>query len=107
MEVARLMPRGVDKDAVLSSLTASAVLDHFQVEHQRAGAELRFQICPSCGPRSRADSVSVNRSSGRWRCLAHDCAGDLLAMVAGFAGIDIRRDFPRVVAVAADIAGVA
>jgi hypothetical protein len=97
----------VDKDQVLSALTPEMVLSHFAIDYRRAGAELRFQICPECGPRSRADTISVNRATGRWRDLAHDCAGDLLAMVALFAGVDIRRDFARVLVVAADIAGVA
>lgn len=101
------MAARLDKADVLSSLTAERVLDHFGVEHRRAGGELRFQICPECGPRTRDDSVSVNRESGRWRCLAHECRGDLLTMVAGYAGVDIDRDFQRVVEVAADIAGVA
>jgi hypothetical protein len=97
----------IEKDAVLAALTPERVLEHFSIDYRRAGAELRFQICPECGPRSRADTVSVNRATGRWRDLAHDCAGDLLAMVALFAGVDIRRDFARVLVVAADIAGVA
>lgn len=96
----------LDKRVVVEALTATQVLEHFGVDHRRSGAEWRFAICPACGQRSRADSVSCNRATGRWRCHAHDCAGDLLAMVAGFAGIDIRRDFESVLAAAAAIAGV-
>lgn len=99
------MTTRVDKRDIVAALSPTAVLDHFAVEYRRSGAELRFSICPGCGPRSRADTVSASRETGRWKCHAHDCAGDLLAMVAGFAGVDIRRDFERVLAVAADIAG--
>lgn len=100
------MTARIDKADVRAALTPGRVLDHFGIDHRRAGGELRFQICPECGPRTRDDSVSVNASTGRWRCLAHECSGDLFAMVAGYAGIDLVRDFSRVVEVAADIAGV-
>jgi len=98
--------RGPDKREVVQALTAERVLDYFGIGHRRSGGELRFQLCPECGWRSRWDAVSVSIASGRWKCHAHDCAGDLLAMVAGYAGIDAAREFPRVVEVAAEIAGV-
>ena len=95
----------LEKREVAASLTAERVLDHFGIEYQRKGGELRFSICPECGSRSREDTVSINRKTGRWRCHAHECAGDILAMVADYAGVDIVRDFQRVLEIAADIAG--
>jgi hypothetical protein len=99
--------RGLDKTDVLAALSAERVLDHFGIDYQRSGRELRFQVCPECGPRSKADTVSVSTATGRWKDHAHDCRGDLLSMVAGYAGIDLDRDFGRVLEVAADIAGMA
>jgi len=98
--------RGLDKVDVIAALSAERVLDHFGIDHQRSGRELRFQVCPECGPRTRADSVSVSVETGRWKDHAHECRGDLLSMVAGYAGVDLERDFQRVLEVAADIAGV-
>jgi hypothetical protein len=91
-------------EQIRGALSPTAVLDHFGIKYQR-GAELRTQICPACGPRSR-DSVAVNASTGMWSDHAHGCAGDILALVAGLAGLDVRAEFPRVVALAAEIAGI-
>lgn len=101
------MTTRVDKRDIVAALTPAAVLEHFGVAYRISGAEWRFAVCPACGARSRWDAVSCNRSTGRWRCHVHDCRGDLLSMVAGFAGVDVRADFHRVLRVAADIAGVA
>ena len=101
------MPATIDKAEVLASLTPMAVLARFAISARITGAELRFAICPECGPRTRADAVSINQRTGRWYCHVGGCSGDLLAMVAGFAGIDIERDFPRVLEVAATVAGIA
>ena len=54
----------------------------------------------------------IDRESGRWihhGGVAPDggpCRGDIFALVATLAGIDARRDFPRVIDLAAEIAGV-
>lgn len=96
----------VDKADVIAALTAERVLEHFGVDYRRFGAELRFQLCPTCGPRTRADAVSASHETGRWIDHAHGCKGDLLAMVAGFLGVDIVARFDQVLAAAAELAGV-
>ena len=106
MAVAAVTAR-LEKADVLASLTAERVLAHFGVDARRSGGELRFQICPECGARSRWDAVSVSKETGLWHCKVNECRGDLLAMVAGYAGIDLARDFESVLGAAADIAGVA
>lgn len=100
------MARGVDKADVVAALSAERVLAHFSIDHTQKGRELRFQICPKCGPRTRADAVSVSKQTGKWRDHAHKCKGDILSMVAGFASLDPARDFERVLALAADVAGI-
>jgi len=95
----------LDADEVVAALRPAAVLAHFQVEARRAGHELRTNACPSCGARSR-DAVCIHAETGLWFDHAHGCQGNVLDLVAGFAGLDRRKDFPRVLAVAADIAGV-
>lgn len=94
------------KADVLASLTAEMVLRHFAVDYRQSGGELRFQTCPACGPRTRADSVAANRKSGCWIDHAHGCHGDLFSMVAGFAGIDVKVEFPAVIEQAAAVAGM-
>ncbi len=100
------MTARIDRADVVARLSATQVLQHFGIPSRRAGDELRFQVCPSCGPRSRIDALAVNVETGRWKCHAHSCRGDLLALVAGLAGLDARRDFRAVLAIAADLAGV-
>jgi hypothetical protein len=95
----------IDRDEVLAVLSPAAVLDRFDVKGRRTGREFRTKQCPTCGPRSR-ESVTVNLETGRWQCHAHGCTGDLLALVAGLAGLDARRDFGRVLDIAADIGSV-
>jgi hypothetical protein len=59
----------------------------------------------------RRSACNVDRDTGRW--IHHSgpggaavCKGDALDLVAAFEGLDTRRDFPRVLAVAARITGV-
>ena len=96
----------LDKEAVLAELRTQDVVAHFQLQGRTIGDELRVGICPACGPRTRKDSVAINLVTGRWVDHAHGCSGDLLALVAGFGGLDIKRDFERVLELAGSIAGV-
>ena len=81
------------------------VLDHHGIKYARRGNELRTSVCPACGQRSR-DCVAINVATGVWSCHAHGCKGDLFAEVAGYAGLDIKRDYPAVLKLAAQIAGM-
>lgn len=96
----------LDRDAVIASLRTSDVVGHFRLDGKRMGDELRFGVCPKCGPRTRKDAISINMQSGRWADHAHGCSGDLLSLIAGFSGLDPKRDFPRVLEIAASIAGI-
>jgi len=90
------------KQDVLAGLTVGAVLAHFGVKAAPSGRQLRVRRCPACGERAR-DAVVVSQASGQWYCHAHQHRGDLLAMVAGYAGLSARTDFAQVLAVAGQI----
>lgn len=96
----------LDRDVVLAALRPEDVIATYNIQGRRQGDELRTGVCPSCGPRTRKDAVSINLVSGRWLCLPHGCAGALLELIAGVNQLDVRRDFPRVLEMAAGIAGV-
>ncbi|MBV8760128.1 MAG: toprim domain-containing protein [Deltaproteobacteria bacterium] len=95
----------VTREEVALALTPHAVLRHFGVQMRQAGDELRGKLCPTCGQRSR-ESVAVNANTGRWSDHAHGCHGDIFDLVGGLAGIDARAEFPKVLELAAEIAGV-
>lgn len=95
----------LDAAVVRASLRAPDVLAHFGITGRERGSEFRTRLCPVCGPRAR-DCVVVNLATGLWTDKAHGCGGDLIAFVAGCAGLDARRDFEAVLKVAAGIAGV-
>jgi hypothetical protein len=96
----------IDRDSVLEALRATAVLDYFGVKGRRCGREFRTRTCPACGERSRADTVAVNVETGHWRDHAHGCSGDILALLAGLGELNVRTQFPQVLELAAQIAGV-
>jgi phage/plasmid primase-like uncharacterized protein len=94
----------LDSSSIRALLTPAMVLDHFEIK--RSGvAQWSVQICPACGQLKRG-SVSIHSESGLWKC--HHCSarGGLFDLVAGYAGIDVKSDFQKVLGVAAVIAGV-
>jgi len=80
------------------------VLDYFEIR-RRGSAQWSVQLCPSCGQLKRG-SVSIHSETALWKC--HHCGahGGLFDLVAGYAGLDAKQDFQRVLGVAAVIAGV-
>lgn len=97
----------IDADVVRAHLTLAAVLHHHGVTVDRHG---RSAVCPTCGPRSRADAVRYDLRRGVWACYrgrAEIHGGGPLEALAGLAGLDIRADYPRVLELGAEIAGIA
>jgi hypothetical protein len=96
---------------VRAALTATAVLDRFDVEY-RDRPQIRIATCPACGQRQRRASFLVDRESGGWfhhGGVAPDgrpCRGDILGLLAALASLDVRADFPRVLELGAEIAGL-
>lgn len=98
-------------DAVRAVLTGEQVLAFYSVE-TRGGRTMQLRECPRCKRRQRRIAVKVDRDTGRW--IHHSgpggaavCKGDALELVAAFEGLDAKRDFPRVLDRAAQIACVA
>lgn len=88
---------------VRAELPIAAVFRTHGIELSGRGRELRASSCPVCGVRSRSDAVSVNAERGLWRCHVCCAGGDALGALAGFVGLDCRRDFRKVIALAADL----
>lgn len=97
--------RSARREDVLAVLRPDSVLAHFGIAARTFGDEVRLRICPTCGPRSR-DCVCIDRITGHWFDHAHGCKGDIFSLVGGLAGIDCNVDFPAVLRLAAQIAGV-
>lgn len=94
----------LDAASIRALLTPAMVLDYFSIK-RRGHAQWSVQICPSCGQLKRG-SLSIHAESCLWKC--HHCGahGGLFDLVAGYAGIDPKKDFQRALGVAATIAGV-
>lgn len=92
-----------DRDRVLAELKAEDVANHL-------GMELRWRNRWAHGSRCavadhNSDAFAMSRD-GYWRCHSCDVGGDLLKLIALGEKLDIQADFPKVLAVAAAIAGV-
>jgi hypothetical protein len=90
--------------AIRSLLTPAMVLDHFDIK-RRGQAQWAVQVCPKCGQLKRG-SLSIHPQTGLWRCFACESQGGIFDLVAGYANIDPKQDFHRVLGIAATIAGV-
>jgi hypothetical protein len=94
----------LNADAVRALLTPAAILDYYEIA-RRGNRQLSVRQCPQCGQLKRG-SVSIHAESGLWQC--HHCGahGGIFDLVAGYAGLDRKTDFVRIVQQAAVIAGV-
>ena len=94
----------LNADAVRALLTPTAILDYYEIA-RRGNLQLSVRQCPQCGQLKRG-SVSIHAENGLWRC--HHCGahGGIFDLVAGYAGLDRKADFGRVLQQAAVIAGV-
>jgi phage/plasmid primase-like uncharacterized protein len=80
------------------------VLDYYEIK-RRGNAQWSVQLCPKCGQLKRG-SLSIHAETGLWRCFHCEARGGLFDLVAGYAGIDPKKDFQRTLGIAATIAGV-
>lgn len=73
-------------------------------KRQRGGIQI---CCPVHDDSSPSCSVTVGPDGTlRWRCFSCSASGDALTLVATAHGLDARKDFVRVLAIAADLAGI-
>jgi hypothetical protein len=97
----------IDKSYVLATPgIGERAIDRYGIPGKRSGRWFRTKSCPACGPRTRPDAVAINLDDGHWICHPHGCTGDVFALVAHFAGLDTRRQFPQVLELAAEMAGI-
>jgi phage/plasmid primase-like uncharacterized protein len=94
----------LDATAIRALLTPAMVLDYYEIA-RRGRAQWSVQLCPTCGQLHRG-SVSIHPDTGLWKCHHCQAHGGLYDLIAGYAGVDIKKEFHRVVGLAATIAGV-
>jgi len=93
-----------DRDTVVAELRAEDVAAHLGIKGQWRGRWMRTNRCAEADHGS--DAFALARD-GMWHCHACDTGGDLLSLIARGERMDLSGDFPRVLEVAAAIAGVA
>ncbi len=94
---------GVTKEAVLEALRAEDVATHYGIKGRWHGRWMRSRRCATTD--HSADAFGLARD-GKWHCWSCDTGGDLLKLIAVAEGIDSRNDFPKLLEIAAGIAGV-
>jgi len=99
------MTARIDLDEVRSALSARALLDFYGWTFRRSGDELESRACPERADHSRRAFV-INANTGRWQCFPCATSGDAFDFVAAVERLTMPRDFPAVLAKAAEIAGV-
>jgi hypothetical protein len=105
-------PGKLDAEDVRARLRVADVLNRFGVQY-RDRAQIRLSTCPLCGKRQRRAAFLVDRETGD--CIHHSgpdasgapCKSDIFGLTAALAGINVRTEFPRVLELAAEIAGIA
>ncbi len=93
----------LDRATVQAALRAEDVRNYFQIPGQWRGRWLRSRRCATEEHGSEAFGISRD---GKWNCHACDQGGDLLKLIAVGEKLDMRADFPRILEIAAAIAGV-
>lgn len=93
----------LDRATVLAQLRAEDVVTHFSIPGQWRNRWLRSRRCALGDHDTEAFGIS---DDGKWHCHAHDQGGDLLKLIAVGEKLDMRNDFPRILEIAAGIAGV-
>lgn len=93
----------LDRSAVLASLSVEDVVQHFQIPGRWRGRWLRSRRCPTSDHDTDAFGIATD---GHWHCHACNSGGDLLRLIAVASQLDMKSDFPRVLEIAAEIAGV-
>ncbi|MCX5746731.1 MAG: hypothetical protein NT062_30015 [Proteobacteria bacterium] len=102
-------PARLDAADVRAAVKPIDVFAYFDWKFRPSGSQFRLAICPRCGEQS--SGIAVARD-GSWIHHGHEhaaggtCSGDALNLVAAFAGLDTKRDFVKVLELAAEIAGV-
>jgi hypothetical protein len=95
------------RDEVAEKITAHDLLAAYGVTYRKGGGrnELQAKQCPR--RRDHSDfGFRFNEASKRWQCFPCGIGGDAFTFVAEMEGLDCKTDWRRVLARAAEIAGV-
>lgn len=93
----------IDRAAVVDALDAEQIADHYQLGGRWHGRWLRSRRCPKTD--HTTDAMGLARD-GKWHCWSCDLGGDLFTFIALAEKLDARGDFPRILEIAAGIAGI-
>lgn len=96
-------PVNVKREDVVAALRAEDVANHYGIKGPWRGRWMRSRRCARTDHSS--DAFGLARD-GMWHCWACDEGGDLLKLIAAGEGLDVRADFPRVLELAAAMAGI-
>ncbi len=96
-------PSSLDKATVLAQLRAEDVAAHLGITGRWNGRWMRSTRCGEADHGAEAFGISRD---GVWHCHACDKGGDLLRLLSIAEKLDMRSDFPALLAIAASIAGV-
>lgn len=101
----------IDIDDLRAVLQPEHVIAACGLDARKRGRAWRLRKCPSCGARPARDGAAIYRRKSdlrwSWTHHGHDCGGDLLDLLAGAEGIDRKRELPKLIDLAAKLAGIA
>lgn len=93
----------VKRDDVVAALRAEDVASHLGIQGAWRG---RWMRSPRCAESDHASDAFALARDGHWHCWSCDKGGDLLMLLALGENLSIKDDFPKVLEIAAGIAGV-
>ncbi|MDX2091079.1 MAG: toprim domain-containing protein [Kofleriaceae bacterium] len=102
----------LDLEDVRAELHVDDVVQKYGLRVRNRGSQYRLTECPCCKDSSSSEAIAIDKRSGRWchhgreRDAGGECSGTLLDLVAVCEGLNPKRDFAKVLDIAAKIAGV-
>lgn len=96
----------LDRAIVLAALRAEDLVRHYAIPGQWRGRWLRSDRCAVVDDHEHGSMPFGISRDGKWHCWGCDQGGDLLKLVATGEKLDMRQDFPRILEIAAEIAGI-
>ena len=95
---------------VLALLTPEAVIAACGLDVKQRGRSWRFKTCTGCGAKMTRSHAAIYRrgrdGASVWTHHGHACGGDMLDLVAAAHNIDRKRELPKLLEIAAAIAGI-
>lgn len=105
-------PLKLDLEDVRAELHVEDVIRKYGLHVRNRGSQYRLAECPRCHDSSSSEAIAIDKRTGRWlhhgreRDAGGECSGDLFDLIAACEGLDAKRDFTKVLEIAAKIAGV-